>query len=78
METVDIIQVYTDDYEAIYFNGKMVFADSYVDMYSLFSILRGKTVGFFKCYYIDAQLFEDEYEWDMPVNFEDWNMEHLE
>ena len=77
IEKIDIIQVSTEDYEAIYINGKQIHADHSIYSYEILERLKGKYINSFEKYWIDEHTLEEKYNWDFPYEFKDWNIDDL-
>ena len=75
---VDLIKVYTDDYEAVYVNGKSEYEGHSIHLDEVIRGLIGKEVNSFYTYYIDGDVLEEKYGESFPDSFDEFNKGDLE
>lgn len=75
---INLIKVFTDDFETIYINGIKEFEDDSINIDDVLVSLEGFTIGKFKTYYLPLKILEDKYGWDFPVEFSDIDIKDLE
>lgn len=77
MNDVYLIKVSTDDYEALYINGKCKFSEHRLDLSIILESLIGYKILNYTRYYIESEIMESKYGWDFPDRFDSFNEEDL-
>lgn len=75
---INLIKVFTDDFETIYINGIKEFEDDSINIDDVLVSIEGFTIGKFQTYYLPVKILEDKYGWDFPVEFSDIDIKDLE
>ena len=75
---VELIKVYTDDYEVIYVNGTSEWGGHSIQLEEVIRGLIGKKVSSITTYYISEETMEEKYGWNFPNTFAGFNKDDLE
>lgn len=70
---VYLVKVNTDDYEALYIDGKIAFSEHRLDLSVIMESIIGYQLLGYTNYYIDAGVLEDKYGCEFPeylISFE--------
>lgn len=76
-ELVNIVEVYTDDWYAIYVNEIEVQQGHSIHISALLELLVGGTIISYNSYYIDSHIVENEYGGTFPYKLSSIKKEYL-
>lgn len=74
---VYLVSVSTDDYESLYIDGMLAFAEHRLDLNQVLKALVGYEIMNYTSYYIDGDVLEENYDCVFPLYFKNFNLEDL-